>query len=288
MRAFALFAGVLTTSIVGCVEPEIEPSPPDPDVLEVRFTVGGVDVGAAGLVFASTAFGDERRQTVVLENLGQRPFTLLSSPPLRIDGAASSFSIAPLTSVTVPPERPLEIAIDFRPDSSGPLSATVQFTTVFGDGPSLLITGLGTEGDGSSGIDVDCYDGDFEFLPDFDDLEPATSTVQRTIQIDSRVGTDHFACRFRGLLDVPATGTWTFFTTADDGVQLLIDGEIVVDDDGLHGAHDVAGDVALTAGAHALEVRYFEATGGEMLQVRWQGPTRSKALLPATSLRRSD
>ncbi|HEY1100820.1 MAG TPA: PA14 domain-containing protein, partial [Myxococcota bacterium] len=93
-------------------------------------------------------------------------------------------------------------------------------------------------------------------------------------------------CRFRDVLAVPVTGAWTLTTVADDGVQLFIDDEIVVDDDGTHSAREVDGDVALTAGDHDIEVHYFEAGGGERLEVRWQGPERQREAIPASALRR--
>jgi hypothetical protein len=71
---------------------------------------------------------------------------------------------------------------------------------------------------------------------------------------------------------VPVSGEITFYLRSDDGSQLRIDGTMVVDDDGLHGAEAFpgkSGKVTLTAGAHAIDVTMFERGGGNELYVNW-------------------
>lgn len=47
--------------------------------------------------------------------------------------------------------------------------------------------------------------------------------------------TEDFVFDLEGTINVPATGNWTFFTSSDDGSRLYIDGNEVVNNDGLHG-----------------------------------------------------
>jgi hypothetical protein len=65
---------------------------------------------------------------------------------------------------------------------------------------------------------------------------------------------------------------------------VIIDGDVVVDNDGLHGPLEIAGTTTLSAGPHALEIQFFEKTGGEVLTVQWQGPGRARESLPAGAL----
>src|SRR5690606_11163883 len=95
---------------------------------------------------------------------------------------------------------------------------------------------------------------------------------------------DHFALRHRGLIDIPADGLYTFATASDDGSQLLIDDRLVVDNGGLHGTVERSGTVGLRAGTHTIEVRFFEASGGETLTATWKGPGIEKAPIPAEVL----
>jgi hypothetical protein len=84
--------------------------------------------------------------------------------------------------------------------------------------------------------------------------------------------TDNFAVRYTGTINVAAGGSYTFYTTSDDGSALYIDGVMVVNNDFSQGATERSGSVTLTAGTHAIEIRYFEGGGGEQLQVHVSGP----------------
>jgi len=83
---------------------------------------------------------------------------------------------------------------------------------------------------------------------------------------------DFFAFRFSAFLEVPEEGEYTFMTWSDDGSRLLIDGKVVVDNDGHHAPTRRAGKARLTAGRHTLTATFFEYGGGEELEVTWEGP----------------
>jgi len=63
------------------------------------------------------------------------------------------------------------------------------------------------------------------------------------------------------VLYVGYAGTFTFTLNSDDGSQLWIDSSLVVDNGGVHAPITVSNTVSLTAGAHALEVQFFECCG---------------------------
>jgi hypothetical protein len=131
------------------------------------------------------------------------------------------------------------------------------------------------------GLRASIYDGSFDLLPDFAALSPTSTSITSSIDLGARDDTDFFAFRFVGAIDIPTDGQWTFATTSDDGSRLLVDGTVVVDNDGLHGPVTVAGGIVLTAGLHAFEVQFFEKTGGELLEVTWEGPGVVVGAIPA-------
>ena len=73
--------------------------------------------------------------------------------------------------------------------------------------------------------------------------------------------TGDFGADVTSALYVAGAGTYASTLTSDDGSQLFIDGGLVVDDGGPHGPQSATGSVALTAGAHSLEIQYFECCG---------------------------
>jgi hypothetical protein len=59
-----------------------------------------------------------------------------------------------------------------------------------------------------------------------------------------------------------AVGTCRLAVTGDDGIRVLVDGDVVID-----GWHDQPptnyhADVAMTAGEHTVVVEYYERSGG--------------------------
>jgi len=111
---------------------------------------------------------------------------------------------------------------------------------------------------------------------DYDALTPVRTEVALSFFEGLAHREDDYGFRFRGALDVPASGRYTFYTTSDDGSMLYIDGALVVDNRGQHGPTEAEGEVTLTAGGHALEVTFFEHMGGDELSVRWKGPGFAK------------
>ena len=77
---------------------------------------------------------------------------------------------------------------------------------------------------------------------------------------------------------------YTFCTASDDGSTLSIGGELVVDNDGLHGERERCGVIALQPGLHPIRVDYFELTGDDVLHVRYFAPGIAKQPIPAEVL----
>ena len=121
-------------------------------------------------------------------------------------------------------------------------------------------------------IHFDYYEGDWQTVPDFSQLTPKDSGETTDFSVGVSPRKDTFGLRFSGFLQIPKDGEYRCFVSSDDGARLLIDGTIVVDNDGIHPGGFRDHDVQLTAGPHELVVEYFEYYGGEELDVEIQGP----------------
>lgn len=84
--------------------------------------------------------------------------------------------------------------------------------------------------------------------------------------------TDRFAARFTGDLNVVSAGVYTLYLSSDDGSALYVDGVKIIDNDRTHGHVTKAVTLDLSAGAHDIEIRYFENTGRQSLRFEWSGP----------------
>jgi hypothetical protein len=125
------------------------------------------------------------------------------------------------------------------------------------------------------------YEGDWDRLPDFRALAPKRSGTFPDISYEPRLEKERFGFVYEGLVSVPSTGVYTFYTSSDDGSRLWVGDSLVVDNDGLHGATERRGVIALAAGRHPVRVEYFEKTGGDALTVSIHGPGVPKQPIPA-------
>ncbi len=135
------------------------------------------------------------------------------------------------------------------------------------------------------GVYLEAYQGQWRELPDFDPLQAVSAGVVPGyglyVQGESM---DFFGLKFTGYIDVAADGLYTFTTTSDDGTKLWIGEDLIVDNDGLHGAKDATGLVRLAKGKHPITVTFFEHAGGEVLTVHIEGPELPKQSVPAEML----
>ncbi len=85
-----------------------------------------------------------------------------------------------------------------------------------------------------------------------------------------------YGARYTGSLEAPQTGDYSFQLQVQTGAQLLIDGK------------PVSGAIALTAGAHAIEVLYYKAAAPAELQLLWTAPDGSPQPIPGELMTSSD
>lgn len=127
------------------------------------------------------------------------------------------------------------------------------------------------------GLTYAYYEGRWDFLPNFNELTPTkTGTIPSVNETNLEHADNHFGLVLEGYVQIPKTDTYTFFTRSDDGSKLYIDGQLVVDNDGRHGAFWEYGTTILEAGKHRLRIEYFESTGSQMLRAGILDPVMGK------------
>ena len=75
-----------------------------------------------------------------------------------------------------------------------------------------------------------------------------------------------------GNLKVKTAGKYKFCTTSDDGSLFYVDGTLVVNNDGLHGARQRCGYITLDASTHKMFIPGFQHYGGAFMRAMYQGP----------------
>ncbi len=80
------------------------------------------------------------------------------------------------------------------------------------------------------------------------------------------------AMRWMGRIYIEQGGTYAFGLSSDDGSRLWIDGQLVVDNWGLHGAGWKEGRVDLAPGWHTLRIDYIDNGGSHWFEWQWTPP----------------
>ena len=129
-------------------------------------------------------------------------------------------------------------------------------------------------------------------LPDFDAFEPFHTWMVANIDVPHtpylqgfpELGVDvleWFAIRLRGQLKVETSGIYNFTVWSDDGARIFINGNMVIDNDGLHAFTRKDGSAMLEAGYHDLEIQYFQGPRTHIgLQWLWQPPGGESVIVP--------
>jgi hypothetical protein len=96
----------------------------------------------------------------------------------------------------------------------------------------------------------------------------------------SGVPNENFCARYTSQIKIPQSGTYTFFTTSDDGIRVKLNGKLLIDQWTWMGATEFSENANFQKGEETnVEVEYFQGGGGKFLKVEWQTPNGARELL---------
>ena len=101
------------------------------------------------------------------------------------------------------------------------------------------------------------------------------------------VNSDSFSARWNGYLYIPAAGTYTFYTQADDGLRLYFDNVAtpVIDQWNYVGFGERSYTTTYaTAGMHGIKLEMRETTGTAAVRLSWSSSTIAKQIIPSDYL----
>jgi len=104
---------------------------------------------------------------------------------------------------------------------------------------------------------------------------------------DTSLPDDGFSVRWTGTIQPRYTESYTFTTTADDGVRLWVNGDLIIDDWNPHPPEEHGGQtaIALTAGQHyTIMLEYFEDILTAEVQLEWQSARQGREVIPTSQL----
>lgn len=165
--------------------------------------------------------------------------------------------------------------------------------TVFANGKPISKEAVGyfriLASDETFRVDYTCYEREgMDQLPDFDQMTSVFSgkTHEFSLQHIELPRKEHVAVVFESKIEITQAGKYTFYLVSDDGSKLYLDGELIVNNDGDHGAIERAGNIELNPGIYQLRVEWFNGGGGMALHTYFKGPGMTKQIIPGSVLSR--
>ena len=127
---------------------------------------------------------------------------------------------------------------------------------------------------------------------------PAAATVTTTEPVinfnwagGSPIGisNDLFKARFTGFIKSTDAGTYTFYITADDGVRLWVNDQLLVDGWVDQSATEYQGTINLAeCTTYPIRVEYYENGGDAVCKLEWTGPVTAREVIPSSQFSLND
>lgn len=131
------------------------------------------------------------------------------------------------------------------------------------------------------GLKYSYYEGNWQNLPDFNNLKPVSTGIIKNIDVVSKSRKkEYYGFQFAGYIRISEEGVYRFYTNSDDGSNLYIDSSLVVNNDGQHAMTEKSGAVALSKGLHNIRIDYMQGSGDRDLKVFYEGPQVIKEEVP--------
>ena len=169
--------------------------------------------------------------------------------------------------------------------SSQDANAMVSYIMSLGSGPASaggpLDVGYDAvpftdQRDGSNGLSINMYpilgaaltleEMDISEQPYYSGTIPAVHAPSEAYMGDIIT---NFFVEIKGFLNIASTDNYVLRLVSDDGGRLYLDDELLIDNDGLHGADPKDSELILEAGIHPIRITFFQAGGGAALSLQW-------------------
>lgn len=134
-----------------------------------------------------------------------------------------------------------------------------------------------------SGLSYSYYEGIYRSVYDFEQDVAIKKGVVSTPTLNVCSRKEWIGLEFGGFIEIPSTGKYTFYMSANDGCQMLIDGGEQFESDGRKS--DTFGQqstLLLSKGFHRINMKFYQCSDNVHLSVEWKGPGFVRQIIPGT------
>jgi predicted alpha-1,2-mannosidase len=148
-----------------------------------------------------------------------------------------------------------------------------------------LIPSVKPEKEPQQGIAFEYFSDYCRSVEDMQKYTSASSGVLPAFSLSAIPDDREFAYRFKGYINIPATGIYTFYMKSNDGSNFHLGGKQLLDYDVERGTAEKSASRMLEKGFHPIEVNYYQMGGKRSLNIGWKKPgSENREDVPANVL----
>jgi predicted alpha/beta superfamily hydrolase len=186
------------------------------------------------------------------------------NPNLRytIDGSEPTFT-SPLCKDTIKLDKACTLKVKTVSKKQFQLPSV---TRIFAEGD--FMNGQKSVKNLKPGLKYSYYEGVWDSLPDFSKLGPKKTGITDSLNINMALKKDSFGFQFEGYIQITEKALYNLWIVSDDGSKLYFNNQLLLNNDGLHGADRPAVKMLpLNPGYYPIRIDYFERTGDQSVTI---------------------
>ncbi|WP_321279274.1 GH92 family glycosyl hydrolase [Marinifilum fragile] len=131
------------------------------------------------------------------------------------------------------------------------------------------------------GLQYSYFEGIYRSVYDYELDEPVKTGIVPVPTLDVCLRKEWIGLDFKGLINIPKSGEYTFYMSSNDGCKLSINGEELFESDGRKTVtFGQQAQLQLEKGLHQIQMGFYQCSDNIDLVVEWEGPGIKRQAIP--------
>lgn len=140
-----------------------------------------------------------------------------------------------------------------------------------------------------SGLEYSYFEGIYRSVYDYELDIPVKTGIVAVPTLNVCARKEWIGINFKGLIDIPKSGEYTFYMSSNDGCKLSIDGEELFESDGRKSvSFGQQASLQLVKGMHQIQMGFYQCSDNIDLLVEWEGPGVDREAIPKRVFKHED
>ncbi|MBA2277743.1 MAG: metallophosphoesterase [Chloroflexia bacterium] len=164
-------------------------------------------------------------------------------------------------------------------------TSTATATATSSSVPTATSTATATPPETAGGLSGEYFDNQDLTASKLTRVDPTIDFDWGRGSPDTLLAADSFSVRWTGQVRADVTGTYTFFTTSNDGVRLWVNDQRLINHWYNHSTTEHSGTTTLLADTwYPITLEYYEGTGSSVIRLSYAAADIAKQIIPADHL----